>query len=502
MVLNTAHHQRSDARPHAVVIGAGVCGLYGALTFARAGYEVTVLEKEDTIGGLAASPLAGGNPHDLGVHMLHGFDAALLEDLLGLMGSGSHPVPLHARIRWRERSFHYPLRFIDLIATLSPGELFRGVVGLMIAGLRSRFGPTVVAANAEEALIELYGESLYELFFESFTHRYWGIHPRGLSATFVKSKMPRLSAIDAVRQALRRIGLPVRQPAVESALADETLYYSPQGAAALPLAIAREIRRHGGKVLAGCEISGITHESGKIHEIRFRRDSGACDEASGDEPSLSGGSRMSEHSLRPDAVLSTMPVARLPALFNPRPDEGVLEAAQMLRHRPMAVFGILVNRPKCGDALYTYYRDRIFHRIGEPKNAGLAVNPDHASLLIIEVMCTHGDAVWRGENVAWQEVISQAVAEGWFVPEQILTRHHMRAEHAYPVFELGFERHLELIESWIARFESLRSTGRQGGFRYPNMHQAMRMGESAASELISTVRREPQDSRAAAASSD
>jgi len=487
MAMNPPRSSDSAPSPQAVVIGAGVCGLYAALTFARAGFDVTVLEKEDAVGGLAASPVAGGNPHDFGVHMLHGFDAPLLEDLLGLMGSESHPVPLHARIRWRDRSFHYPLRFTDLIVTLSPLELLHGVAGLMIAGLRGRFGNARTAANAEEALIELYGEPLYELFFESFTHRYWGIHPRGLSATFVKSKMPRLSAVDAVRQALRKIGLPVRQPAVESALSDETLHYSSKGAAALPEAIAREIRRLGGEVLVGCRITRIVHEHGEVREIRFERDGGSGDHSLlGKEPEAPSTGAAAEW-IRPDVVLSTMPVGGFVQFFDPAPPRDVMRAAARLQHRPMAVFGVLVDRPKCGDALYTYYRDRIFHRVGEPKNAGLGVNPEDASLLLIEVMCSEGDAAWNGEELAWQEVVSQAVAEGWFEPEQILHRHHMRAGNAYPVFEYGFESHLEVVESWLGHFGCMRSTGRQGGFRYPNMHQAMRMGETAAKELVAAT---------------
>ncbi len=492
MAMTPPRSSASAPSPQAVVIGAGVCGLYAALTFARAGFDVTVLEKEDAVGGLAASPVAGGNPHDFGVHMLHGFDAPLLDDLLELMGSESHPVPLHARIRWRDRSFHYPLRFTDLVATLSPLELLHGVAGLMIAGLRGRFGNARMAGNAEEALIELYGEPLYELFFESFTHRYWGIHPRGLSATFVKSKMPRLSAVDAVRQALRKIGLPVRQPAVESALSDETLHYSAKGAAALPEAIAREIRRLGGKVLVGCRITRIVHEHGEIREIRFERDGGSGDHSSHSKQPEAPSTGLSAQSIRPEVVLSTMPVGGFVEFFDPAPPQDVMRAAAQLRHRPMAVFGILVDRPKCGDALYTYYRDRIFHRVGEPKNAGLAVNPEDASLLLIEVMCSKGDAIWKGEEDAWRQVVSQAVAEGWFGPEQILHRHHMRAENAYPVFEVGFEPHFEKLQHWLRRFGNIRSVGRQGGFCYPNMHQSMRVGGDAAMELVAGSQPSPE----------
>ena len=451
-------------QPRAVVIGAGVCGLYAALTLVRAGRPVTVLEKETFLGGLAASPSVNGTPHDFGVHMLHGFDEELLKDLLGLMGGDSHPVPLHASIRWRGHSFHYPLRFTDLIQVLSPTELFRSISGLLLAGARARFSPPIHAADAEEALIELYGEPLYELFFETFTHRYWGIHPRMLSATFVKSKMPRLSAVDAVRRVLRRIGLPVRQPSVESALEDEILHYSKNGAATLPESIAREIRRLGGEILTDCQITRIEHSGEVIQQLHF----------------LHAGH---ERSLRPAELISTMPVGPFSMLFHPAPPPQITAAVERLRHRPMAVFGILVDKPQCKEALYTYYRDKIFHRISEPKNAGLAVQPADATLLIVEVMCFSGDAVWEGDEAAWNQVITEAVAEGWFQPGQILSRNHARAEYAYPVFDKGFDSNLSELQEWLDQFQQVRSTGRQGGFCYPNMHTAMRMGEKSATAV-------------------
>ena len=62
-----------------VVLGGGPCGLYAALTLAKAGREVTLIEKEEVPGGLARGHKRGENYYDLGVHML---DATLY-----LMGS-------------------------------------------------------------------------------------------------------------------------------------------------------------------------------------------------------------------------------------------------------------------------------------------------------------------------------------------------------------------------------------------------------------------------------
>ena len=58
---------RADGKP-VVVIGAGLSGLYAALTLEAQGFEVTVLEARDRIGGrlytlddVPGHPEAGGN---------------------------------------------------------------------------------------------------------------------------------------------------------------------------------------------------------------------------------------------------------------------------------------------------------------------------------------------------------------------------------------------------------------------------------------------------------
>ncbi|MCC5842541.1 MAG: FAD-dependent oxidoreductase [Opitutales bacterium] len=456
-----------ESKRSAVVLGAGVCGLRAALTFARAGWSVCVIEREAWVGGLAASPRSGGNPQDFGVHMLHGFDEELRDDLVQLMGEEAVEVPLNAEIRWRGRAFRYPLKFSDLLVSLSFMEMLGGVCGLAWTGLRNRVRPPPEPSNAEEALIQLYGTHLYRLFFESFTHRYWARHPRELSATFIKSKMPRLSAIDAVRRFLRRCGLPIPAPKVESALDDEILVYSRRGSSALPEAIAREIIRLGGQISTAATVQTIHFAGQEVRQVSLTEGDGA----------------VSTWSV--DALVSTIPPAAFVEYCQPAPPASVSAAVQALQYRPMVVYAVLLDRGPVTGCLYTYFRERRFHRVSEPRNAGLRVSPDGATLLLFEVMCERGDAFWEGHESAWTQIIEEARTEKLLPPEAtLLHRDILRNAEAYPVFRQGFEPNWEAFRAWVKRCPNLRSVGRQGGFSYPNMHTAMRQGEEAANSLI------------------
>src|SRR5438132_781469 len=76
-----------DARPRRVaILGGGACGMTAALTLARAGVEVTVLERERRVGGLCGTQERGGFRFDLGGHRFLSRNAALIAMVRELLG--------------------------------------------------------------------------------------------------------------------------------------------------------------------------------------------------------------------------------------------------------------------------------------------------------------------------------------------------------------------------------------------------------------------------------
>jgi len=459
---------------HVAILGGGVCGLYAARVLSRVGVKVTVIEKGDLPGGLATSHKRGDNWYDLGCHMLHEFDQEIYEDIMELMGDDSIPVQLDAKIRWSGSFYRYPLQFQDMIRGIPLPILAYYTIGLFYAQLRKSLVPWT-PKNAEEALVQLYGPPLYRFFFRDFTHRYWGIHPRELSATFITTKMPRLSAVDVIKKAMGKVGVKEKGVrAVDSALHEETLHYSRTGAEAMPRALMNTVKDAGATVILGADVSEVVMNDGRVTAIRYTKD-GQQQEVTCDE------------------CISTIPLPWLTLKASPAPSEEVRAAAQKLRFKPIAIYGLLVKKQKCIDGLYIYYRDRAFHRLGEPKNAGLVVKPEDHTTLIVETTCEIGDEKWLGTEAFKERIFRDLEAEGICKKEDVVEVHLMHGETGYPVFALGFEPHLEKVMDWIKSVPNLQTTGRQGGFKYPNMHTAMRMGATAAQVALKRVRPEESE---------
>ncbi|HEX9794081.1 MAG TPA: FAD-dependent oxidoreductase [Planctomycetota bacterium] len=458
------------APPRVVVLGAGVAGLYAARILAEAGVDTLVLERAEVVGGLAAGRERGGNHYDFGVHLLHAQDPEVFGVLQAELGDLLRPVAKSAKIRYGRGFRRYPLRFLDVLAGIPLLELLHCLSGMAFQSVRNTLRPRE-PRDAEEALIQLYGGPLYRSFFRDFTAHHWGLPASALSATFVKQKMPRLSAVDGLKRVLGKLGLGKGQVGgVESALGDETLWYTERGCRSFGEALAAAVRRAGGRILLESPATGFRWGAAGVESVRYQ--AGGID-----------------REVECDFLVSTIPLPHLVRAAEPAAPSAVQASAAALRFKPVAVYGLLVARPQVLDCLYVYFRNRIFHRVAEPTRSGLRVAQTGHTLLLAEITCDEGDSRWEGREDVRQQVVRDLVDEGLIEAAEVLEIHVFVNAHAYPMFSLGFESHLDGIRNWLGGFANLRSVGRNGGFCYPNMHGAMQMGAAAACDALAATRR-------------
>jgi protoporphyrinogen oxidase len=454
----------STHRPQFVVIGGGPCGLYAARTLAEKGIPVTLLEKEARPGGLATSHERNGNFYDLGVHMLHEYDKPLLEDIKSVMGDERIEVALDAKIRWAGAFYRYPLQFGDMVKGIPPLKLLKCCFGLLGSQLYCKLFPKE-PKDAEEALIQLYGRPLYDFFFKDFTERYWGFPTTAMSAKFITTKMPRLTAVDVIKKVLYKMGVKPKVEAVDSALLDETLHYSRTGAETMTRRLAQKVRDLGANVVLGHEAVRLEMQDGKVVAVISRDAQGQ------------------EHRHTCDACISTMPLPWLAKRLDNVPAE-ISAAADQLTFKPITINGLLVKKEKCINGLYIYYREQIFHRVGEPKNAGLRVTPEGHTVLIVETTCEEGDERWTVTPEVKEKIMKGLEEENICRREDIVEWHVLNYAHGYPAFRLGFEQYFDAVMNHVKAIPNLITEGRQGAFTYPNMHKAMRMGADAAEKML------------------
>jgi len=59
-----------------------------------------------------------------------------------------------------------------------------------------------------------------------------------------------------------------------------------------------------------------------------------------------------------------------------------------------------------------------------------------------------------------------------------------RVDYAYPIYDITYRGHLDVLLRWLKGFENMISTGRQGLFRYGNMDHSIAMGHAIARRTL------------------
>jgi protoporphyrinogen oxidase len=119
-------------------------------------------------------------------------------------------------------------------------------------------------------------------------------------------------------------------------------------------------------------------------------------------------------------------------------------------------------------------------RVSEPKNYFGERTPQGRTILCAEVPCTVGDRLWSMTDAEIGRLVADDLARCEIPlpkpPTEVFTR---RLRQAYPLYLMGYEKHLETVESWFATLPGWLSYGRQGLFAHDNTHHALFMAYSA-----------------------
>ena len=245
------------AAHHTVVIGGGFSGLSAALEIARRGLDVTVIEAEREVGGLAGTFDVNGERLEKFYH--HWFT------------NDRHVNELVSELGEAERIVYRPTRtgmyFANRIYRLSaPTDLLRFTplplvdrVRLGLLALRARAVAdwrALESETAEEWLIRLGGERVYRVVWQPLLEGKFGPYASTVSAVWFWNK------------------LKLRGGSRDKSGAEVLAYYR-GGFAALAERLAREVASLGGDVRVSTAATGLVVEDGRVTGVET--DAGTVD---------------------------------------------------------------------------------------------------------------------------------------------------------------------------------------------------------------------------------
>ncbi|MEG0638845.1 MAG: NAD(P)/FAD-dependent oxidoreductase [Clostridia bacterium] len=481
---------------HVLMIGAGPAGLTAAYELVKRGYRVTVLEKSNQIGGISKTVCYGGNRMDIGGHRFFSKDAEVMrwwEEIMPLQGAPSFDDKVLGRdmplvkggpdpekedrvmlTRNRVSRIYYGHHFFDYPISLKWETLkTMGFVTTMQVGfsyLKTVFHK-LPNTSLENFYINSFGKKLYSMFFEGYTEKLWGRHPREIAADWGKQRTKELSIMGILKDMFSKIFMSKekRAKSVQTSLIEE-FRYPKYGPGQLWETVAKEICARGGEIKMGCDVLGLETEAGAVKAVRFSDAQG-------------------EHTLEADAFFSSMPIHDLVEGMNDVPKDVAL-VAKGLPYRDFVTVGLLLNRLNLQNATklktlgnivpdcWIYVQDtnvklgRI--QIFNNWSPYLVEDPEHTVWVGLEYFCNEGDAFWSmSEEDCVRQAVSELVTMGVInKDEPVLDSHRERVQKAYPAY---FDTYDEIgkVVQYLDSFGNLYCIGRNGQHRYNNMDHSM-----------------------------
>lgn len=437
-----------------IVIGAGPAGLAAAWRAAHRGLKVTLLERSEHVGGMAASFDVAGIRVDQGSHRLDiRTSARLLGDLRDMLGDDLQVRRRTSRIRIGDQWLDYPLRADDVARHLDRRLLAKIARDSATSPLRRPREDTY--ADVMRARV---GSTLYDAVYGPFAEKIWGRPGERLSAVLAGRQADQLKPWKTAGRMLARAGRRSAQNATAG-----SYYYPRRGFGQLFDAIGNAA------IDAGVDV----RLEAEVDRVRVFEDEVRVSTQDGDEVTAS-------------LVLSTLPLPVLARMARPAPSLASMEASARLRYRAMLLVYVVHEggRWSSCDTFDIPDPRTPVSRISEPTNyRDSADDPTDRSVLCVEIPCAMTDDVWGLSDDALGDLVDEALGMCGLPAVNRVHVESRRLGQVYPIHRAGHEADLIDVDSWSRTIRRVVTLGRQGLFVLENVDQALSMAYDAVDSI-------------------
>jgi protoporphyrinogen oxidase len=430
--------------PSVTIVGAGVAGLTIGYQLARRGYAVTVIERNRVVGGLGRTFHYGDFHFDVGPHRFHTENPRVAGFIRGILGEEAIEIPRKSGARMFGRFHEWPLR---------PSILAAMPIKLMVTGARDLlFREHLPGESFEADVVNKYGRTLYDIFFEPYTRKFLFYSPSELHRDWARAGVNR-AVIDKRAQAdslwslLKTTMLP--KPV-------ETMFlYPPTGVGRFSDKLAESIVAGGGRIILGEDVTGIETNGRRLVAMTTRTERIACEN-----------------------VVWTAPLTTL--------NEYLGFTDVDLEYLSTIFYNFEIGKPPRLDYQWTYFGgDEIFSRVTAPEAFLPSTVPPGKSGLCVEVTCRQGDARWQAPETLTDRIVADLVRTRMIDSAASIEQVHIeKVPFTYPIYKLNYMQQLTRNLRELGAYSNLLLAGRCGRFWYNNMDHSIGQGLTMADKVL------------------
>ena len=457
----------------ALIAGAGPAGLTAALELLRQTSWLPEIHEESAwIGGISRTARYKGNRMDIGGHRFFSKEEAVTrwwQEMLPLQTpDGPDPAQTDEVMLLRQRisRIYFMRKFFDYPVSLSRATL--AGMGLRRT-LKVGFGylhsclHKLPETSLENFYINRFGRPLYEMFFEDYTEKVWGLHPSQLGADWGSQRVKGLSITAVIADMLARSLHRKRSKEEVQTSLIEHFIYPKYGPGQLWEKVADEVRAGGGRIEMESRVVAVNVQERQVVSVTVQ-------DVDGTQRDCPCG-----------VFLSSMPLRDLvAALRGIEVPADVAAAADGLPYRDFITVGLCLDKRKVLRELpdtwiYVQERDVKLGRLQVFNNWSpyLVADTENTLWMGLEYFCTEGDALWEMSDA---DFIAMAAGElekiGIVGKDAVRDACRLKVRKAYPAY-YGTYAEIGKVRDFLDTIENLWCIGRNGQHRYNNMDHSM-----------------------------
>ena len=389
-------------RPHVVVVGAGFCGLAAAYELGQRGIRVTVLERDDDVGGLAGSFPTHGARLEKFYHHWFTNDVHVLR-LIEELGQADRVLVHTTRTgTYYAHDFFKLSTPFDLLRFSALSLLDRMRLGLL--AVRARWVKdwrSLEDRAAADWLRELGGERVYQVVWEPLLRGKFGDLAEEIAAVWFWNKLKLRGGSRGKR-------------------GEERLAYYRGGFAALAETLAEAIRARGGVIRTEAPAIGLRVEAGRVTGV------------------------VTPETIIPaDGVIATPALPIIADLVKPHVPSEYVERLRRIRYLANVCVVLELDRG-LSELYWLNVNDPSFPFVGviEHTNFEPASTYGGRHIVYLSKYLPDSDALYRMSDQEVVEFTLEHLRRMFpdVTDERVLDAHVWRARYAQPVVERGYRR--------------------------------------------------------------
>lgn len=431
-----------------VILGAGLSGISTAYFLQKNDRysDITLLEMENTTGGLCRSVKKNDYVYDIGPHILFSKDKEMLNLMLDVLDK-KNDLKRSNKILYKKRQVQYP--FENDLSKLPPEDLH-----YCINSFNHNPYENYEATNMIQFFLKTFGEGITNTYLRPYNEKIWKYDPAFMNTSMVD-----------------RIPKPTQEEIRRSAAGETVdgyvhqLYFSYPtvgGIEAVPNGFLQRLDQ------AKCQIkvnSKVCKIEKKENEFKIYTQDGTYYTA--------------------DRLISTIPLQELTKAYNSAPDE-IRKCVADLRYNSIAIAFVRIPYDLCGDNFAFMIPDKevIFHRISKMDFLGAEYHHGMEATYMVEVTYRENDKIDSMDDETFRNQIVRGMVDIGFAKriEDVAILDVSKYQYAYVIYDLHHTSNMEKIRKFYNN-EGIILNGRFGNFEYWNMDRILRESYKIAQEL-------------------